>query len=465
MTGQGIIPEFGFGTNSNTALGEGIQNFQAQQIEKIGEVEINNTGGPRESFTRITQVVTPGNGEGPSNTAPPQNVSALLGLPEGETPASWYAKNIATINAAYQSLIAQQAVLTAEPSLVTPQSQGVRQRPPPANIQGRTNRPPPTRRFSIQDTRDTRGETDSYYEYPSNLQRGPVHSRLTPRNMNNEWEETDPYYPTWEGDEESSVFNRLPKNHEYYKPRQHIGYTEEAERDFRLAYRPAEAAEHSKFIPKIALAPLSREKLPPTVGKFNGLTDPNDHVRTFTSVGCMGGWNMPMWCHLFIQTLTGAARAWFDSLPPGKIKSWTDFKTQFLSYFSQQRRYQRDTAEVEDIWRRDGEGLEDFITRFNKECLEIGGVSEQLMRCHFKKAIRCDSLIRTITGKDGMPKEWDKLMEAAKIVAQTEESLAGGKGYYPEDRFSRGSTRDNNNKRNKYKSHDWKSERPRGRDV
>ncbi|KAF5779595.1 hypothetical protein HanXRQr2_Chr12g0561401 [Helianthus annuus] len=29
-------------------------------------------------------------------------------------------------------------------------------------------------------------------------------------------------------------------------------------------------------------------------------------------------------------------------------------------------------------------------------------------------------------------------MEAAKIVAQIEESLAGGKGYYPEDRFSRG---------------------------
>ncbi|MFS7946937.1 putative retrotransposon gag domain-containing protein [Helianthus anomalus] len=374
-------------------------------IEEIGEVEITNTGGPRGSITRITQTVTPGNnGAGPSNPAPPQNVSALLGLPEGETPASWYAKNIATINAAYQSLIAQQAVLTAEPSLVTPHSQGARQMPPLSNLQGRIHRPPPIRRLSVHDTRDTRGETESYYDYPSNLQRGPVHSRLTPRNMN-EWEETDPNDPTWEDDEGSSVFNRLPKNHEYFKPRQHVGYTEEAERDFRLTYRPAEAAEHSKFIPKIALAPLSREKLPPTVGKFNGLTDPDDHVRTFTSVGCMRGWNMPMWCHLFIQTLTGAARAWFDSLPPGKIKSWVDFKTQFLSYFSQQRRYQRDTTEVEDVWRRDGKGLEDFITRFNKECLEIGGVSEQLMRCHFKKAIRCDSLIRTITGKDGMPKE------------------------------------------------------------
>ncbi|XP_021980421.1 uncharacterized protein LOC110876561 [Helianthus annuus] len=62
-----------------------------------------------------------------------------------------------------------------------------------------------------------------------------------------------------------------------------------------------------------------------------------------------------------------------------------------------------------------------------------------------------------------MPKEWDKLMEAAKIVAQTEESLAGNKSYYSEDRFSRGNTRDNN-KRNKYKGNDWKSGRLRGHD-
>ncbi|XP_022041904.1 uncharacterized protein LOC110944551 [Helianthus annuus] len=113
----------------------------------------------------------------------------------------------------------------------------------------------------------------------------------------------------------------------------------------------------------------------------------------------MGGWTMPMWCHLFVQTLTEAARVWFNSLPTGRIKSWIDFQEQFLAHFSQQRRYRRDTAEVMDIWRRENEGLEDFITRFNKECLEIGGVSKDLMRAHLKKAIRCDSLIQTITGR------------------------------------------------------------------
>ena len=98
MAGQGIIPEFGFGANSNAVLGEDNQNVQVQHVEEIGEIEVTNTGGPRGSITRITQAVTPGNnGEGPSKPTPPQNVLALLGLPEGETPASWYAKNIAQL--------------------------------------------------------------------------------------------------------------------------------------------------------------------------------------------------------------------------------------------------------------------------------------------------------------------------------------------------------------------------------
>ena len=60
--------------------------------------------------------------------------------------------------------------------------------------------------------------------------------------MNNEWDDTDPDDYTWQEDEGSSVFNRLQKNNESYKPRQRITYNEETERDFSLAYRPAEAA-------------------------------------------------------------------------------------------------------------------------------------------------------------------------------------------------------------------------------
>ncbi|XP_021998215.1 uncharacterized protein LOC110895244 [Helianthus annuus] len=154
-------------------------------------------------------------------------------------------------------------------------------------------------------------------------------------------------------------------------------YNPEAEHSYDLIYRPAEAAENSKFVMEIALAQLEKAKLPSNVGKFNGLTDPDDHLRVFTSVGLVGGWTLPLWCHLFVQTLTGAARIWFDNLPIGQIESWKDLREKFLTHFSQQRRSIRDTSDVMNIWCHDDENLEDFITRYNKEVLEIGGVHEQ----------------------------------------------------------------------------------------
>ncbi|XP_022015045.1 uncharacterized protein LOC110914550 [Helianthus annuus] len=189
---------------------------------------------------------------------------------------------------------------------------------------------------------------------------------------------------------------------------------------------------------EIALAPLEKAKLPSNVGKFNGLTDPDDHLRVFTSVGLVGGWTLPLWCHLFVQTLTGPARIWFDNLPIGQIESWKDLREKFLTHFSQQRRSIRDTSDVMNIWRRDDESLEDFITRYNKEVLEIGGVHEQLIRTQFKYAVRCDDMIKVLSGTEGLPKSWEKIMAATKVYAQTEKNLTTNR---PADLSSTGERR------------------------
>ena len=107
---------------------------------------------------------------------------------------------------------------------------------------------------------------------------------------------------------------------------------------------------------------------------------------------------MPTWCHLFAQTLTGAACAWFDSLPVGRIDGFQELEDAFLQHFSQQRRHTKDPADILQVRRRDNESLEDFITRFNKEALLIGGVSEDLMRAGFRQGVRCDELIRCLSG-------------------------------------------------------------------
>ncbi|MFS7933725.1 hypothetical protein Hanom_Chr04g00383191 [Helianthus anomalus] len=63
-----------------------------------------------------TLMQTLSHGAGPS--APSEqaqlNFSALLGLPEGKTLASWYAEQMASINLVYTQLSAQQALLQAQ---------------------------------------------------------------------------------------------------------------------------------------------------------------------------------------------------------------------------------------------------------------------------------------------------------------------------------------------------------------
>ncbi|XP_076898787.1 uncharacterized protein LOC143552456 [Bidens hawaiensis] len=137
------------------------------------------------------------------------------------------------------------------------------------------------------------------------------------------------------------------------------------------------------------------------------MSDPSDHLLRFEAVGGVNGWTLPYWCHMFALTFTGATREWFEKLPYGKIKSWKDFVAKFSQHFSQQRKHTRDPSEILNVERLNKESIEDFITRFNNESLKSEG----------------DALIRTLTGKDGMPESWDEIITAAKLFARTEKTL------------------------------------------
>ncbi|XP_076912539.1 uncharacterized protein LOC143570902 [Bidens hawaiensis] len=132
---------------------------------------------------------------------------------------------------------------------------------------------------------------------------------------------------------------------------------------------------------------------------------------------------MPLWCHIFTLTLVRAARAWYERLPDGQILSWEDLAKKFIHQFSQQRRHISDPADILNVVRKDNETLEDFITRFNQEGLNIGGVSEELLRAAFRQNVKCDDLIRNLTGRDGMPQRWDDVMTTTKRYARMEKSL------------------------------------------
>ncbi|XP_076960154.1 uncharacterized protein LOC143636451 [Bidens hawaiensis] len=155
------------------------------------------------------------------------------------------------------------------------------------------------------------------------------------------------------------------------------------------------------------------------------MTDPSDHLLNFVAVEGVSGWTLPYWCHMFALTFTGATREWFEKLPDGQIKSWDDFVANFSQHFSQQKKHTRDPSEILDVVRRNNESIEDFITRFNNESLNTSGVSENMLRGTFRKNLKSDELIWTLTGKDGSStrgsNNWTPLSKTPAEILTTED--------------------------------------------
>ncbi|KAJ0954080.1 hypothetical protein HanRHA438_Chr00c29g0854791 [Helianthus annuus] len=116
------------------------------------------------------------------------------------------------------------------------------------------------------------------------------------------------------------------------------GKEKESQRDSGLdqPYLPRDLTEVSKFTKRIAEAPMPPKlKLPLNFDRYDGTRDPEDHLHAFKGAGQLGRWPMPVWCHMFVQTLTVGARLWFDSLPPEGIDSYEELSEKFLRNFNQ----------------------------------------------------------------------------------------------------------------------------------
>ncbi|GJU24197.1 putative reverse transcriptase domain-containing protein [Tanacetum coccineum] len=65
-------------------------------------------------------------------------------------------------------------------------------------------------------------------------------------------------------------------------------------------------------------------KLPQNVKVYEVSKDPEDHLNIFTAVAEQEEWLMLVWCKMFCQTLSGAARNWFDYLDPKSVDNFEE---------------------------------------------------------------------------------------------------------------------------------------------
>ncbi|KAI8550438.1 hypothetical protein RHMOL_Rhmol06G0106900 [Rhododendron molle] len=123
----------------------------------------------------------------------------------------------------------------------------------------------------------------------------------------------------------------------------------------------------SPFMPEVMRLPLPRKFKMPQLETFNGSTDPLDHLEMYKSLMHLQAVLDEVMCRAFPVTLKGSARAWFNNLPLGSIRSFKELSTSFVSYFIAGQHYGKPTTHLRTVKQERWESLRDYTTRFNKE--------------------------------------------------------------------------------------------------
>ncbi|GJU76142.1 reverse transcriptase domain-containing protein [Tanacetum coccineum] len=194
------------------------------------------------------------------------------------------------------------------------------------------------------------------------------------------------------------------------------------------------------FTPRIRNFRSSRKtRMPNNVKTYDGTGDPEDHLKVFQASAQVERWAMPTWCHMFNSTLIGAARVWFDELPPKSIDSYKDLKPAFLAYFMQQKKHVKDPVEIHNIKQRDGETIEEFMERFKVEIGRIKGASECMKISGYMHGVNNPELTKRLNER--VPKTLEEMMTTTTAFIRRKTAAASKKKVYtpwkPQDQSKR----------------------------
>ncbi|GAU33995.1 hypothetical protein TSUD_212560 [Trifolium subterraneum] len=116
--------------------------------------------------------------------------------------------------------------------------------------------------------------------------------------------------------------------------------------------------------------PRGLEK-PPTLDKYDGTTDPDEHVQSVETALDYRNLRGSIKCKLFPLSLTRGASTWWRNLPPGSIDSWEELCRMFTTHFTTSRRHPKTVASLKAIVQGPEESLRNYIERFNKVSVEV----------------------------------------------------------------------------------------------
>ncbi|GKE30793.1 reverse transcriptase domain-containing protein [Tanacetum coccineum] len=134
--------------------------------------------------------------------------------------------------------------------------------------------------------------------------------------------------------------------------------------------------------------------MPANVKTYDGIGDPDDHLKIFESAATIENWPQPVWCHMFNSTLVGNARNWFSKLPRRSIDGFEELRRAFRLNFTQRKKCAKNPIELARVKQRQGESISSYVELYKDECIHVKACPEILKISRFMNGINNPELIK-----------------------------------------------------------------------
>ncbi|KAK3011492.1 hypothetical protein RJ639_012497 [Escallonia herrerae] len=181
----------------------------------------------------------------------------------------------------------------------------------------------------------------------------------------------------------------------------------------------------SKAIEKAKLPPNFRM---PQCDLYDGNGDPREHVYQFQTNMLLLQVSDAVMCRAFPTTLRKAAHAWFKSLQPRSIHSFSQLSDIFQKHFVSSRTRRKNSTSLLNVVQEKNECLSHYLGRFNAATLEIDNLDESVKYTAFLRGLRPTSKFAFAVNKSP-PGSMSALLDKANKYIQAEEYLEMHKGH------------------------------------
>ncbi|XP_020206188.1 uncharacterized protein LOC109791311 [Cajanus cajan] len=173
------------------------------------------------------------------------------------------------------------------------------------------------------------------------------------------------------------------------------------------------------FIPDIAGARLPDNWKNLALERYDGTTDPEEHLDSFvTQVGLYTDEDAVM-CKVFPRSLKGPTLSWFTRISTGSVDSFATLSSRFVIQFATSRPHQLTSIALVNIRQEKKEPLRTFMERFRKVPLSIRDLDPSVAMHHLTMALRPGPFVNNLCKKP--PRYLDDLRQRATKYMQMEE--------------------------------------------